>query len=409
MCGSWPRRRRRRRPAPPRRRPRPRRPRSGALAPGNHISVHMARPRPGGVMALLPTLLGLLAAFLGSGSASLPAEAAHLQRRRQQHILGSGSSAPRPLLPAAANQQVKRVYVLFSNHLDIGYTNNINGSCAGAVINRYFHDHFPNAIEMAARFRANKSTARRYRWMTQSWLVSTFRNCNASVVNVGGRAGEPSDIICPNSSSVAAFEAAAKRGDITWHAFPHNSEPEMLDATLFDAGLNLTFEQDAAIEHAPRQTMSVRDVPGLTRAAIPLLVKRGVRAVSVGENGACASVNVPTAFVWRDAPTQTQLLALFHPNGYGAWPPQASPPPASRADGGADADDGPSIVYNAGTGKAPVDPANDCAFVPHSGVAICYAWRGDNAGPAQTTQEVDAIYDVSEPRLLFPVCADWLD
>ena len=29
---------------------------------------------------------------------------------------------------------------------------------------------------------------------------------------------------CPNASSVAAFEAAVRRGDIWWHAFPHNAE-----------------------------------------------------------------------------------------------------------------------------------------------------------------------------------------
>lgn len=46
-----------------------------------------------------------------------------------------------------------QVFVVFSNHLDVGYTDNLDGSCAGAVVNRYFDQHFPNAIKTAAEFK----------------------------------------------------------------------------------------------------------------------------------------------------------------------------------------------------------------------------------------------------------------
>jgi hypothetical protein len=59
-----------------------------------------------------------------------------------------------------------------------------------------------------------------------------------------------------------------------------------------------------------RMTYSQRDVPGLTRAAIPLLAKAGVKGVTVGENGACAPVNVPPIFLWRDNATGTEVIAL---------------------------------------------------------------------------------------------------
>ena len=52
---------------------------------------------------------------------------------------------------------VKKVYVLFSNHLDIGYTMNVNGSTSGAVINEYFHKHFPKAIAVAEEARQKKT------------------------------------------------------------------------------------------------------------------------------------------------------------------------------------------------------------------------------------------------------------
>ena len=58
------------------------------------------------------------------------------------------------------------------------------------------------------------------------------------VVNLKGP-GFPSDLQCPNATQLSDFEAAARRGDITWHAFPFNAEPEMIsDPFLFDSALN---------------------------------------------------------------------------------------------------------------------------------------------------------------------------
>jgi hypothetical protein len=45
--------------------------------------------------------------------------------------------------------------------------------------------------------------------------------------------------------------------------------------------------------------------------------KNGVQAITVGENGACAPVAVPPIFVWRDEPSNSSVLAMFHPRGYG--------------------------------------------------------------------------------------------
>jgi hypothetical protein len=207
----------------------------------------------------------------------------------------------------AAPANISKVFIVFSNHLDIGYTLNTNGSCIGAVVNEYFTQHFPNAVKTSREMR--NTTDRVYRWMTQSWLVDTYRHCNETVINRFG--GPDSDLICPSASELADFEATVKLGDITWHAFPHNSEPEMYDPTTFAAGLALTFRQDAYYGHKPRQTLSQRDVPGMTRSVIPLLRSMGVQAVSVGENGACAPVNVPNIFRWVDNRTNTDVIAMY--------------------------------------------------------------------------------------------------
>ena len=58
-----------------------------------------------------------------------------------------------------------------------------------------------------------------------------------------------------------------------------------------------------------------RDVPGFTRAAVPILYAEGVRAVTVGVNGGSAPPGVPhnQPFIWRDTQSQAELLAMWHP------------------------------------------------------------------------------------------------
>lgn len=81
--------------------------------------------------------------------------------------------------------------------------------------------------------------------VTSSLLISIlrYRHCNESKVNRFGPSFA-TDLHCPNATALAAFEAAVKRNDIGWHAFPHNAEPEMYDPSLFLASLNITFRED---------------------------------------------------------------------------------------------------------------------------------------------------------------------
>ena len=115
-------------------------------------------------------------------------------------------------------------------------------------------------------------------------MVATY---TAQQVNILGP-DFPSDLVCPNASALSAFDEAVRLGDITWHAFPFNAEPELLTPELFGAALNLTFTEDAWFGHPRRRSFSQRDVPGLTRAAVPLLARANIGLVSVGENSQCA-------------------------------------------------------------------------------------------------------------------------
>lgn len=116
-----------------------------------------------------------------------------------------------------------------------------------------------------------------------------------------------------------------------------------------------------------------RDVPGMTRGALPALTEPWwgpvVRAVSVGVNSATPTPAVPlnTPFIWRDEATGSQVLALWHAGGYGG-----------------------SSQYKGH--KLELTPAEECVRAPPSANGhrhiLCFSWRGDNKGPFEDPKDV---------------------
>jgi hypothetical protein len=60
---------------------------------------------------------------------------------------------------------------------------------------------------------------------------------------------------------------AVRRGDITWHAFPFNSEPEVYDSSLFQASVNLAKDLAQSLGRPAPRTLSQR---GILQAACVL-------------------------------------------------------------------------------------------------------------------------------------------
>ena len=191
-----------------------------------------------------------------------------------------------------------------SNHFDAGFTDQLD-----AVVNSYFDIFFPGAVALAAELRA-RGGEERLRWMTQSWLVALYLDCSAIK-------RELPELHCPNATAVASFEAAIRRGDVWWHAFPHNAELAAADAGMIRAGVNITHMLDARFGLAPKRTLSQRDVPGISRATVPILAAAGVPYISIGtNNGPYKPVSLPNAFVWRDPSTKTESIVTWHNFGY---------------------------------------------------------------------------------------------
>ena len=192
-----------------------------------------------------------------------------------------------PPSPPATHPEIKVVHVINSCHLDIGFADSSEG-----IINRYFDHHFPLAAQEGKEFRSGSLTGphpKNLNFMFQSWVVSMYLDCPPGM-----------GLHCPNATEIATFEEAVKAGDITWHAFPHNAQLEIMDPALIQAGIQMTHDLDVRFGLPLKHTLSQRDVPGMTRSIIPILKEYGVDAITVGANDGSTPPNVPDVNGGRD-------------------------------------------------------------------------------------------------------------
>jgi hypothetical protein len=127
----------------------------------------------------------------------------------------------------------------------------------------------------------------------------------------------PSILQCPNATVVAKLKAAIQRGDIFWHAFPHNAQPGTYEPSLFEASLAMGSRLSEQLNVSKPVCFSQRDETGMTRAILPALNKAGVKMISLGSGGSSGGHPViPDLFVWRDPATKAEVL-FVHDHGYG--------------------------------------------------------------------------------------------
>ena len=69
------------------------------------------------------------------------------------------------------------------------------------IINRYFDEFFPLAAQLGDEYRAGGGPTKNdtYIWMTQSWIVSLFLNCEDAHYNAWDGSGR-NLLHCPNAS-----------------------------------------------------------------------------------------------------------------------------------------------------------------------------------------------------------------
>ena len=177
------------------------------------------------------------------------------------------------------------IHLVFKTHLDIGFTD-----YAANVVRKYHSQFIPQAIALAAQTRA---TGAHFRWTVGAWLIYDYL--------------EQAD-----PSARRLMEDAIAAGDIVWHALPFTTHTELMDESLFRYGLSYAQRLDARFG---RKTIAgkMTDVPGHTRAMVPLLHEAGVRLLHLGVNPVSAVPDVPPVFLWRDLDSDTEVCVIYDP------------------------------------------------------------------------------------------------
>ena len=219
-------------------------------------------------------------------------------RRREfiKSVVGSALLWKAPALLAlqgsptqpAPDPGVKRVLVMFKCHFDAGFVDTQT-----AVVNRYFTEYFPRAIDLASQLR--QSGNQRYVWTTGSWLLYEY-------------------LEQATPEERARMEKAISAGDIAWHALPFTWQTELMDASMISGGLGLSRALD---QRFGKRTTGAKmtDVPGHTRGLIAPLAAQGVKFLDIGVNDASTPAEVPALFLWKN-PGGSALVVMYH-HGYG--------------------------------------------------------------------------------------------
>ncbi len=184
----------------------------------------------------------------------------------------------------------RSIHLIFKTHLDVGFTD-----YAAQVVRNYFKKYIPAALRVARELR-HRGAEERFIWTTGSWLIYEYLE----------QAAPPER---------REMEEGIVAGDIAWHALPFTTHTELMDADLFRFGLSLSQSLDARFG---RRTIAAKmtDVPGHTRAIIPLLAEAGVVFLHIGVNPGSTVPSVPGLFRWQD-PGGAEILVMYE-SGYGS-------------------------------------------------------------------------------------------
>ncbi|RUS69229.1 hypothetical protein EGW08_023008 [Elysia chlorotica] len=268
--------------------------------------------------------------------------------------------------PQIVNQDViKKVHVISMNHLDVGYYDGLDKDVGFAVevLNRYQTEYFARAVRLSTSL-IEQGYVERYVYTTHPWLVSLYIECpNITLLKT--------PLKCPTPEEQANFTQAVRDGHIAWHAFPMNIQTDFLGSRLFEYGLSLAEQLDARFGiNRTHATMSQRDIPGMTKALLPLLMKHKVKAISVGVNPGTAPPAVPSPFVWKLRDSDPDgVLAFWDKGGYPINP-------------------GPDPAHPKGLAR------DKCVITPGLDEALCFAFRTDNTGPPESIEEWLGYYEI---------------
>ena len=168
----------------------------------------------------------------------------------------------------------------------------------------------PRAAALANDLRKTKYG---FTYMTHPYVVAFLLDCEESGLTNWreGKMHGKNLLQCPNSTTIQQFKDAVRRGDVWWHAFPHNPMPGLYDASLFNASLAIGKRIAWHLGVREPTTYSQRDETGMTRSIIPLLNANNIGMVSLGAGGGSGGHPQYRTYFCGKTMLQTPLSFLY--------------------------------------------------------------------------------------------------
>ncbi len=182
---------------------------------------------------------------------------------------------------------MKKVIVVSKTHLDLGFTD-----YAEKVREKYLTSFIPSAIELAESL--NKNGKKNFVWTTGSWLIKEALESGDENLRL-------------------KIEKALREGNIAPHAMAFTTHSELMDKDLVEYNLSIVKKIDQ-ISGVKTIAGKMTDVPGHTKALVPILADHGIKLLHIGINSATTYPKVPECFVWK---CDGKELVVIYADGYG--------------------------------------------------------------------------------------------
>ena len=238
---------------------------------------------------------------------------------------------------------IDTVHYVSSFHLDLGFAIP-NGFSAGIfditwnadVYHKRPEGYLFQAINTSRTLRA-LGGEEAMKFLPPPYLLSLGLDCPP---NMTMGTSDPLDTVhCPSEEQKKELLQGVADGDIGLWGAPFNMQVEwMMDAGLLEFSNTLVTDLASKYNFSNRgTTFATHDVPGITRAAIPVFAKAGMKAINIGVDRASAvpatgpvcynssggfaytndcvdfqSTGRP-AFLWRDMASQSEIVTMVNP------------------------------------------------------------------------------------------------
>ena len=182
---------------------------------------------------------------------------------------------------------MKNLFIVSKTHLDLGFTD-----YAHKIKEKYITQFIPKAIELAEKL--NNDGTKKYVWTTGSWLIKECLECGREDIK-------------------NMTEKALKDGNIAPHGLAFTTHSELMDKDLLEYNLSIAKKLDK-ISGYTTIAAKMTDVPGHTKAIVPLLAQNGIKLLHIGINTASAYPQVPECFLWK---CDGYEVVVIYADGYG--------------------------------------------------------------------------------------------